>query len=163
MYQWILEFTYGIRLRKVSEYYNETRGMISSGILDCGRTVDFINNYKIGSIVDMNTEKITIPQQIWSVMKMKTWTMVSGPYLDLNQTFPWLNYSLKMRSTIQILLYLLNKYDKLSWMLVGINKHPRLDLDIFYTGNSHPLGVSLPIYFYLRHGNTPIPESIKDD
>ena len=60
MYQWILEFTYGIRLRKVSEYYNETRGIISSGILDCGRTVDFINNYKIGSIVDMNTEKNNI-------------------------------------------------------------------------------------------------------
>ena len=60
MYQWILEFTYGIRLRKVSEYYNETRGMISSGILDCGRTVDFINNYKIGSIVDMNKEKNNI-------------------------------------------------------------------------------------------------------
>ena len=44
------------RLKKVAEYCNMTRFMVSSSILSYGRPVEVLKNYTIGSGIEVNPE-----------------------------------------------------------------------------------------------------------
>ena len=45
------------KVGKVSGYFNETRSMVSIGILEYGKTRKVLNNYTIGSIFEVTADR----------------------------------------------------------------------------------------------------------
>ena len=53
----IFDWTNKIRLGGVSEYYNKTRGMVISGILEYRMPREALDNYTVGSGIEVNSVK----------------------------------------------------------------------------------------------------------
>ena len=92
--------------------------MFCSGILECREPGELLNNYTIGSDIEVNPEIHNRDfTKSWTEVKKETCTMVSVPDLNLKQTLGMVKLAILMKSTIKVIVYLIFKAKKLSWML----------------------------------------------